>query len=369
MRNLEVALIVLLLLCLFSTGLSADSPAGETKSARKSHHHFHGHGHSHSDAEDQSEGPNESSAAVSTGRWPLILLGLYCGLIVGASLLGGWLPQLIHLTHTRMQLSISLIGGLMLGISVLHLWPHAIAELGDHGPDVAATGMMAGLIVMFLLMRMFHFHHHGAPEDDCGHDHSHEGPEHSVPSPAAGSPSEPHHAAGRLSWVGVFLGMALHTLIDGLALGASVQADALHEDTGLLGVGTFLAVVLHKPLDSVTIISLMAASGWSLRSRALVNLAFSLACPAGAILFVLGVREFTGQQALIVGFALAVSAGVFMCIALSDLLPEMEFHSHNRVRLSIALLAGIAIAWGIRFIEPAHAYSQHRETHRHLHSH
>lgn len=369
MRILQVALIAALLLCLSSTGRSDDSPTGETKSARKAHRHSHGHTHSHSDAEDQSEEPDESIMAASTGRWPLVLLGLYCCMIVGVSLLGGSLPQLIHLSHTRMQLSISLIGGLMLGISVLHLWPHAIAELGDHGPDVAATGMMAGLIVMFLLLRMFHFHHHGTTEDHCGHDHSHDGPEHSVQTPAAGQSSEEQHAAGRLSWVGVFLGMALHTLIDGLALGASVQADALHEATGLLGVGTFLAVVLHKPLDSVTIISLMAASGWSRRSRALVNLAFSLACPAGAILFVLGVREFTGQQALIVGFALAVSAGVFMCIALSDLLPEMEFHSHNRVRLSIALLAGIAIAWGIRFIEPAHAHSQHGETHRRVHSH
>lgn len=367
MRTLQVALITALVLCPLSTVFSGDSPAEETKSGRKAHRHPHGH--THSDGPERSEASDEPPASHSTGQWPLILLGVYCALIIGASLLGGWLPQLIHLSHTRMQLSISLIGGLMLGISVLHLLPHAIVELGDHGPDLAAHGMIAGLLIMFLLLRVFHFHQHGAAETDCGLDHSYGGHEHAVQDPIAEQSADPPRAAGSLSWVGVFLGMALHTLIDGLALGASVQADALHDATGLLGVGTFLAVVLHKPLDSVTIISLMAASGWSRRSRGLVNLAFSLACPSGAILFVLGVREFTGQQAMIVGCALAASAGVFMCIALSDLLPEMEFHSHNRVRLSIALVAGIAIAWGIRFIEPAHAHSHDRGSHRHSHRH
>lgn len=280
-----------------------------------------------------------------------ILLSVYCVLIVGSSLLGGWLPQWLELTHNRMQVMVSLIGGLMLGIGVFHMLPHALVELGDEAPDLAAYGMMAGMVVMFLLLRMFHFHHHGPAEIVCtheGHDHEHS----PVSSPGAHS----------LSWVGVLLGMALHTLIDGLALGASIEADALHGATGLLGLGTFLAVVLHKPLDSVAITSLMAAGGWSPGSRTLVNLAFALVCPLGAVLFVLGVHEFSGQQSLIVGCALAVSAGVFLCIALSDLLPEMEFHSHNRLPLTAALLVGIVVAWAIRFVEPEHAHSHHGHT-------
>jgi len=154
--------------------------------------------------------------------------------------------------------------------------------------------------------------------------------------------------------------MTLHTLIDGLAVGASVAGDALHSQTGLLGFGTFMAVVLHKPLDSVSITSVMAAGGWSRGSRTLVNAVFSLICPLGAALFMLGVGEFSGRQSLVVGCALALSAGVFLCIALSDLLPEMEFHSHSRLPLTIALVAGVALAWSIRFLEPEHAHS-----HRH----
>ncbi len=50
--------------------------------------------------------------------------------------------------------------------------------------------------------------------------------------------------------------------------------------------------------------------------------------------------------------ALAFSAGTFLCIALSDLLPELQFHSHDRLKLSIALLAGFALMAVTAGLEP-----------------
>ena len=79
--------------------------------------------------------------------------------------------------------------------------------------------------------------------------------------------------------------------------------------------------------------------------------------PLGAVLFVIGMGNLAEQQSLVVGCALAVSAGVFLCIALSDLLPEMEFHSHSRLPLTAALLTGVALAWLIGFAESEHAHS------------
>jgi zinc and cadmium transporter len=362
---LRTSLVVFLVSGLSTLSRGDDSPSPREHQPGHVHRHGHDHGreaHDGSPAADSLPTPASTAGlwTASARRWPLILLGLYCLAIIGASLLGGWLPQLMNLTHTQMQVLISFISGLMLGIGVFHMLPHALVELGDDGPDLAAYGMMAGLIIMFLLLRVFHFHHHGPAEVHCKHEdfegsgsHRHTDGDH-------------HHGDGALSteghslnWMGVFLGMTLHTLIDGLAVGASVAGDALHSPTGLLGFGTFMAVVLHKPLDSVSITSVMAAGGWSRGSRTLVNASFSLICPLGAVLFVLGVGEFSGRQSLIVGCALALSAGVFLCIALSDLLPEMEFHSHSRLPLTIALVAGVALAWSIRFLEPEHAHSHH----------
>jgi zinc and cadmium transporter len=38
---------------------------------------------------------------------------------------------------------------------------------------------------------------------------------------------------------------------------------------------------------------------------------------------------------------------MFLCISLCDLLPELQFHGHDRFKLTMALLLGLALAWGI----------------------
>ena len=55
------------------------------------------------------------------------LLALYGTALFSASLLGSGLPRLLSMTHTRIQIVLSLISGLMLGVALLHLIPHAFA--------------------------------------------------------------------------------------------------------------------------------------------------------------------------------------------------------------------------------------------------
>lgn len=318
---------------------------------------------------------------------PTLLISIYCLLIVGVSLLGGWLPTRVRMTHTRMQLMISFVGGLMLGIGLFHLLPHAVSE--KMPLDRAIWWMMIGLLVMFFLLRAFHFHHHGPVEEfseaehgpDCDHDHDHahdhdhnHAHEHEHEHEHAHGHGHDHghaheHTEHHLSWLGVTIGLAVHTAIDGIALSASVVAEAGHDHAGmLLGLGTFLAVALHKPLDAMSITSLMGAGGWSKKAQMLINGLYALMCPMGALLFYFGVTGIGGNQEVIVGAALAFSAGVFVCISLGDLLPELSFHSHDRVKLSLALMIGVAVAYAIGFIEPDHTH--HHGSHNHgKHSH
>jgi len=304
----------------------------------------------------------------------LLLLTIYCSLIVVSSLAGGALPGLVKLTHRRMQLMMSFVGGLMLGVAVLHLLPHSLAEQGSI--DRLAGWTLFGLLTMFLLIRVFHVHAHehgdaGDALDGHRHDHDHEGPcEHTHPHnhshaghSHAAQPQQSAKAGHAFSWLGLAFGLSLHTLIDGLALGAAVAAEA-HEEHGfaLFGLGTFLAVALHKPLDALSITSLMAAGGWKRRDIRLANAVFAVMCPLGAIAFVFGLANLFAEQHVVIGCALAFAAGVFLCISLADLLPEVAFHTHDRLRLTAALFAGIALAWGIGFLEPEH-------THHHDHDH
>ena len=121
-----------------------------------------------------------------------------------------------------------------------------------------------------------------------------------------------------------------------------------------VGFGVFLAIFLHKPLDAMSITSLMHAKGWNIRQQVTVSLIFSLVCPLGALLFSFGIYQFDASQ-LVLGYSLAFSAGIFLCISLGDLLPEVHFHAHDRLQLSAMLLLGVAIAFGIEYL-PGHQH-------------
>jgi len=249
-----------------------------------------------------------------------LTLAVYCVLVVLASLVGGALPSRLRLTHTRLQVTVSFVAGLMLGVALLHMFPHA--EHANEDLDATVRWAVVGLLVMFFLIRAFHFHEH---EVGMGHGEGEEPPL---------SRGHPH------PWVGVAIGLSIHSAVDGVALASST----LSEEGRLAGFGTFLAVLLHKPLDALAIAALMV--GAPARTRRMVNILFALVCPAGAALFVAG----AGSQPVL-GAALALSAGAFLCISLGDLLPELQFHRHDRLKLSAALLLGVALAYGITFLE------------------
>src|SRR5450432_3618678 len=193
--------------------------------------------------------------------------------------------------------------------------------------------MLGGFLAMFFVQRFFHFHHHdlpeGDPEDCCGHDHDHEAHAHEEHAHTLADKS-----AKQLSWVGTALGLTFHSLLDGLALAAAVAAGAKGH-APLAGLGVALVVILHKPFDALAISTLMTASGSSRFSRHLLNTLFSLVSPAGAVLFYFGASHFADFNGVLLGCALAFCAGTFLCIASADLLPELQFHSHDRFKLSV----------------------------------
>jgi zinc and cadmium transporter len=304
-----------------------------------------------------------------TPGWLLIL---YCGLILLASLAGGWIPQMVRLTHVRLQVATSFVAGLMLGVGLLHLLPHSWHEL--QSIDRAVAWLLGGFLVMFFLQRFFHFHHHDVPDEspegvdgccDEAHIHDHIEP---VNPEAHDQHTLAHKSAQQLSWSGAALGLGLHTLIDGAALAASVKVEAHAESSGLLlGLGTFLVIILHKPFDAMAITTLMSAEGWSRNARHLVNALFALAIPAGVLIFYLGLQQTSDQSHLWLGSCLAFAAGTFLCIATSDLLPELQFHSHDRGKLSLALVAGLALSILIGKFETSGHDHLHHEEEIHLH--
>jgi zinc and cadmium transporter len=118
-------------------------------------------------------------------------------------------------------------------------------------------------------------------------------------------------------------------------------------------------ILLHKPFDAMTVATLLRASGGSRAKTLAVNAGFALLVPIGAILFRSGAPALGGVE-VAVPYALAFSAGTFLCIAAADLLPEVHFHRHDRVGLSVALVLGVGLALAVGRLEAAsHAHAGH----------
>ncbi len=270
-----------------------------------------------------------------------VLLTYYCLLILLVSIAGGMVPVLVRLTHRWMECAVSFVAGVMLGIGLLHMLPHALDQATNSIVPTATANMqvmlwvLVGLLTMFFIERFFCFHHHEVEDGVVTCHHGLEG-DHS------------HGHGHNLSWSGAALGLTLHSVIEGIALAAGVAHG--HETVRLAGFGTFLVIVLHKPFDSMTIATLMAHGGWSLTWRHVINGLFALAIPLGILIFRFGLMG-EGDGGAVLSHALAFAAGTFLCIALSDLLPELQFHDHDRGKLSAALLLGLALAWGISQLE------------------
>ncbi|MCB9856107.1 MAG: ZIP family metal transporter [Phycisphaerales bacterium] len=285
---------------------------------------------------------------------PFFTLVVYCLFVMGASLFGGILPTKLRLTHRSMNLVMALVAGVILGIGLFHLLPHAVATSGaiPGALDRALMWMMFGLLSMFLVTRTLHGHQH-------------------VPDPArahevvdAGHANHHHPDRQRHNWIGIALGMSIHSIFDGIALAASVSDEhAVKAGSLLLGLGTFVAVFMHKPLDAMSITSLIVRGGGSAGLSRIVNIGFALLVPIGAGVFSLGVTQFSHRADMIISAGLAFSAGVFTCIALGDLLPELHFHPRDRIRLSSALVVGVLLAHLMGSLEPAHLHLPHGDLH------
>ena len=269
----------------------------------------------------------------------LIVAGYSVG-IFAVSFLGGKLAVLGSMTHTRIQILMSLVAGFILGIAMFHLFPHSLKRItGPEDVERAVAWMVAGMVLMIFLLRIFHFHQHDFSTEASGlydhHDHGDSG-------------------VHSRSLLGVAMGLGVHTVTEGVALGTSMQVSSPHEDGGALpALGVFLAILLHKPLDAYSIIGMMKFAGHGARARTAVNVGFALLCPLVALASFWGVGLFGLDDGSVVGYVLAFAAGAFLCIALSDLLPEIHFHSHDRGKLIASLLVGIGLAYALYFVESA----------------
>jgi zinc and cadmium transporter len=258
-------------------------------------------------------------------------LSLYTGAILLGALAGGALPLFASVRRSDLLLSFS--AGVMLGAAFFHMLPEAV-EIA--GPGVVPF-VLVGFLVLYLAERFVLVHVCAEPGPNrrlstAGAPLPHHEDEHEHVHGAHGDPDGTGcdvHTLGLAAW----LGMSAHTLVDGFALGAASV-------TPELGLLVFLAILAHKVPNSFSLSAILVSEGYTRGRAVAMNAAFALMVPVGAGLYLL-LRELVHAQRF-TAVALAASAGTFLHLSLSDILPDLHRRGESRWRLSAALVAGLA---------------------------
>jgi zinc transporter 9 len=133
------------------------------------------------------------------------------------------------------------------------------------------------------------------------------------------------------------IGLLIHALADGIALGASSTSSS-SSTKGSLGIVIFIAILVHKAPAAFGLTSILLKEGVSKRSARGHLLLFSFAAPLGAvvtwmIINILGKAEKgeNGNMKWWTGIALMFSGGTFLYVALHAMqtISSSSSHSHG----------------------------------------
>jgi zinc and cadmium transporter len=137
---------------------------------------------------------------------------------------------------------------------------------------------------------------------------------------------EETHAVQRLAGPSALIGLLLHTFFDGVAIASAFLVRPA------LGVMVFIAIFLHKLPEGVTIASLYVAVGRSGAQAVWSAVLLGVATLVGVLL--------TDQVGFLVRHGLALSAGVTIYVAASNLVPEFQGKRGWRLPAAFFLGAG-----------------------------
>jgi len=195
------------------------------------------------------------------------------------------------------------VGGL-LGDAFIHLLPESFEELGTN--LLVSLYVIFGILIFFVLEKFLRWRHCHIPT------------------------SEEHlHPFVTMNLVGD----ATHNLVDGMLVGASYMVSFP------IGLTTTLAVVLHEIPQELGDFGVLIHGGLSVKKALVFNLLSALTAVIGAAVSILAAGQVQGFSLSV----LPITAGGFLYIAGSDLIPEL----HHEVKASTSLWQLLVIVLGV----------------------
>lgn len=199
---------------------------------------------------------------------------------------------------------VSFAVGALFGDSFIHLIPESFKEFG-FGTEVP-TYILTGILIFFVLEKFIRWRHcHAQPCED-----------------------HPHPIA-----IVNLVGDAAHNLIDGMLIGASFGVSLP------IGIATTIAIVLHEIPHELGNFGVLVHGGFSPKKALLLNFLSALVAILGTVISLAIGSHIEGYAKTL----LPITAGGFIYIAGSDLIPEL----HHEIALKKSALQLICICLGI----------------------
>jgi zinc and cadmium transporter len=208
---------------------------------------------------------------------------------------------------------VAFAAGALLGDAFLHVIPE-ISESAGGFSTLASLSVLSGIIIFFSLEKILHWHHAHFPEEDVLH-------------PVA---------------VSNLVGDALHNFVDG-AIVAGAFVASTH-----LGIVTSVAIALHEIPQELGDFAILIHSGLQPKRALVLNLLSALSAVVGGAA-VLALGSISGVETWLLPF----SAGAFVYIASTDLIPELhkEPEPKKSVLQLLALSSGVLVMAALLLVE------------------
>jgi zinc and cadmium transporter len=247
-------------------------------------------------------------------QWQLVL---FFGSFAGAATFAGMYLVLAREIWSRRYSAVlvSFSAGVLLGVGVLHIIPEAM-ELTTRAP----------IFILLAFVLFYFFEHHLLIH--AGHEEQHH-----VNLEIADCHDDCCSRPHPMGWV-AFVGMGLHSVIDGVIIGTGFEVG--HD----LGVLAALGVIAHEVPEGIAMIAILLHYGWQRKKAIQLTSFVALATPGAAILTFALVSNLPEH---LLGALLAAAGGSFVYIAASDLIPES--HRSRGFSATLALCGGILFAW------------------------
>jgi zinc and cadmium transporter len=238
--------------------------------------------------------------------WTSTILSLL--MVSGLSLLGAlFLSMPRHRLDKILIYMVSFAAGGLFGDAFFELVPEAYGRFG-RGP-LPALLILAGLMIFFVLEKFLRWRHCHMPA----------------------SRQHPHP----LAFMNL-VGDAVHNFIDGLLIGASYLISPV------LGLTTTLAVVLHEIPHEMGNFGVLVHGGFAPKKALFWNFSTALLALAGGVTALLVGGQYAGFADALV----PLTAGGFLYVAGSDLIPELHqdcFRPQSSLGQFLCMLAGMGL--------------------------